>query len=89
MKIKFFAYFRDYTNVKEVEIEYSGILKGLLEELCVLYGRKFEKEIFVGHDLSDSVIILINGRNIAHLDGLNTPLNENDEICIFPVVAGG
>jgi len=89
MKIKFFAYFRKYTNAKEIDFEFCSTLGELLEKLSVKYGQKFREEIFKGKELSDEVIILVNGRHIAHLNGINTPLNETDEICIFPVVAGG
>ncbi|HWQ30252.1 MAG TPA: MoaD/ThiS family protein [Negativicutes bacterium] len=33
--------------------------------------------------------MLVNGRHIEHLQGLDTSLAENDEISIFPKVAGG
>ncbi|MDI9568418.1 MAG: MoaD/ThiS family protein [Bacillota bacterium] len=39
--------------------------------------------------MSDRVIILVNGRNIVHLAGIDTVLGEEDEVSIFPVVAGG
>jgi molybdopterin converting factor small subunit len=35
------------------------------------------------------VVILINGRNMAIFDGIDTQLNEGDVIAIFPPVAGG
>lgn len=33
--------------------------------------------------------ILVNGRNIALLDGLETALREGDEVVILPPTAGG
>ena len=42
-----------------------------------------------GGKLSDTMIILVNGRNILHLNGVQTPLNPDDVVAVFPMVAGG
>lgn len=90
MKIKFFAHIRNYTGVKETEINRCATVRELMDELCVKHGKKFEKLIYTDeHLLSDEIIILVNGRNIVHLESLNTPLEQGDEVSIFPVVAGG
>lgn len=89
MKVKYFAYIRDYTGSKEIEINHCKTLRELLLKLCGKYGKKFENKIFKGESLSNEVIILVNGRNIVHLQGLDTLLSPEDEISIFPVVAGG
>lgn len=35
------------------------------------------------------LVVLINGRNIGKLSGLNTVLNEGDQVTLFPPAAGG
>ncbi|QGU94051.1 MoaD family protein [Clostridium bovifaecis] len=89
MKVKFFAYIRDYTNCKETDFEYCETLEMLLRRLSEAYGEKFRNKVFQGNQLSKEVIILVNGRHIAHLDGISTKLNREDVVAIFPVVAGG
>lgn len=89
MVVKFFAFIRDYTGSKEINIDSCPTLRELLDNLCRKYGKKFSGKIFVGDRLSDDIIILVNGRHILHLQGLETKLVENDEISIFPKVAGG
>ncbi len=90
MKIKFFAYIRDYTGSREIEYNRCTTVQELLDELCIKYGKKFRELIFTGdRQLSDEIIILVNGRNIVHMEFLDTPLRPDDEISIFPVVAGG
>ncbi|MDH4123796.1 MAG: MoaD/ThiS family protein, partial [Thermoplasmata archaeon] len=37
----------------------------------------------------DDVVILVNGQNIAHEKGLDTELDEQDDVAIFPPVSGG
>ena len=89
MKIRFFANMRDYTGVKSTDFEYCKTLRELMLKLSEAYGEKFRNKIFKGDNISSEVIVLVNGRHIEHLEGLDTILLENDEISIFPVVAGG
>jgi molybdopterin synthase sulfur carrier subunit len=89
MKVKYFAYIRNYTKSKEIDFQYCKTVEELLLKLSDYYGKKFRNKIFKENVLSDEIIILVNGRHIVHLNGIHTNLNEEDEICIFPVVAGG
>jgi len=89
MKVMFFAYIRDYTKCKEMDIDNCSTIEDLLHSLCEIYGEKFSRKVFVGEDISGEIIILINGRHIAHLKGAKSELRGEDEISIFPVVAGG
>ena len=89
MVIKFFAFIRDYTGAKETTMVVCPDLRELLEKLCSRYGTKLRVRLFTGDRLSDDIIILVNGRHINHLEGLDTKLEESDQISIFPRVAGG
>ena len=89
MIIKFFAFIRDYTGTKETSLDSCFDLRLLLDKLCFKYGRRFREKLLVGDRLSDDIIIMVNGRHIEHLEGLDTKLGDNDEISIFPKVAGG
>lgn len=89
MKVKFFAYIRDYTKSKEIVHERCSTVKDLLLSLCDMYGDKFRKLIFREGELSSEIIILINGMHIVHYNGIDTTLSESDEISIFPMIAGG
>jgi molybdopterin synthase sulfur carrier subunit len=35
------------------------------------------------------VIIMVNGRDYRHLQGLDTPLHPDDTVTLFPPIAGG
>jgi sulfur-carrier protein len=89
MKVMFFAYIRDYTGTREINFEYCKTVEELLHKLCEKYGKGLSSKIFKGEELSGEIIILVSGRNITHLNGIKTPLCEEDIISIFPVVAGG
>jgi sulfur-carrier protein len=45
--------------------------------------------VFDGDGLHKEIIIFVNGRNVLHLQRLDTPLEADDEISIFPMIAGG
>lgn len=54
----------------------------LLEKLYATYPG-FKEELEKGF------MILVNGKNIEHLQGLQTPLEENDVVSIFPPLPEG
>jgi len=61
----------------------------LLEALAARYGRPFQRAVFAGDELNPEIIILVNGRNVVYTGRLEAPLAEDDEVSIFPMVAGG
>ena len=96
MKIKIKGYFsfkKVLRNLGVTEIEISGgTLRGLLDVLSSMYGEGFTDLIYDSRTKSvrRDIRILLNGRHIVHLPkGLDTELNEGDEIGLFPPVAGG
>lgn len=90
MTVRYFADIRLLTGcVEETWTKAEPDLRSLLKGLAARYGTAFEKRVFEGDRLSDTVIIFISGRDIVHLKGLDSPLKSDDEVAVFPVVAGG
>ena len=90
MTIKYFATIRTYTGENERRLDDApGDLRELLTALAGRYGTSFRRAVFAGDELNGEIIILVNGRNVVHLKGLDTPLKASDEVSIFPMVAGG
>jgi molybdopterin synthase sulfur carrier subunit len=42
-----------------------------------------------GEELSDLMYVLVNGKNILRLDGLETVVRDGDIVSVLPVTAGG
>lgn len=40
-------------------------------------------------DVHEHINVLRNGENVAHADGLDTELDRDDELALFPPVSGG
>ncbi|MGC9175963.1 MAG: ubiquitin-like small modifier protein 1 [Thermoplasmata archaeon] len=88
MIVKYFATLRKITGVQEENINAKTVGE-LLEIIEEKYGKEFHDSIFSGENFKKGVIILKNGKNVIYLDNLNTKLEDNDIVSIFPPVAGG
>lgn len=88
LELRFFANFREAAGRKTVQREYEdGSRAGdVLRELQSEFG---EMDLFEDGDLREYLTILHNGKDIAHLDGLETKLEDGDELSVFPPIAGG
>ncbi len=93
MTVRFFAYIRDpeYAGCKETEWPVCEDLRALGEQLGNVYGERFRKWYFSPDGLSfgEEAIVMVNGRRVEFLNGMETKLSENDTVFLFPVVAGG
>ena len=90
MTVKYFATIRDYTGETERSVaDVPADLRELLTALARRYGASFRRAVFFGDELNDEIIILVNGRNVRYLQKLDTSLEADDEVSIFPMVAGG
>ena len=91
MKVKFFATYRDITLCKEEDVPATPDIWALLICLAGRYGAALKAELISpdGTDVGMNAIVLVNGQNILHLKGKNTPLTDADVVSIFPLVAGG
>jgi sulfur-carrier protein len=90
MTIKFFADIRGLTGGEEQQwTKPTPTLRALLSDLSAQHGAAFAKRVFDGDRLNATIIIMVNGRNVVHLGGLETPLQPDDVVVVFPMVAGG
>jgi molybdopterin synthase sulfur carrier subunit len=94
LRVRFFAYIRDFTKCAEADIPYKETIGALALSLCDLYGEPLRRKIFVSGNSGEmqfgpEIIFLINGRHVAHLGGPAAPLGPDDRVDVFPVVAGG
>lgn len=76
--------FRD----QRVTLPSPATLATLLDYCAEELERPFPTTMPRGVDV-ERLLIIVNGRSIHHLQGLDTPLANGDEIAIMPPVMGG
>lgn len=82
---------KDYLNKRwsTVEIHDGGTLREVIYELTeALDVNLIEKFVDKG-EIRSGIKILVNGRNISFLRGLDTALEDRDVISILPIAGGG
>ncbi|MHA1380293.1 MAG: MoaD/ThiS family protein [Candidatus Helarchaeota archaeon] len=91
IKFAFFSTLYDLTNTDSIELEISGTIENALERIFDIFGDTFKARILDKNTgkIKKYIIVAINRKDIRHLNGVKTELNEADEISILPAVAGG
>ena len=92
LKVKFYSLFK--INLKSSGVEYELEEQITISRLIKILDQDFDgyfTQKLLGEDgsISAGSIILVNGHNVIHLDGLETVIDNNDTITLFPPSAGG
>jgi len=78
MRVKFFAYLRDYTGCSETDMPLVPTIGDLARNLCERYGSRLREKLLPAgagkEELGPDIIIMINGRHIAHLGNIDATL---------------
>jgi len=89
LELRFFANFRATVGQKTVTREFEDVstVGDLARHLAAEYP---DMDLFEGDErLREFIRIMKDGKDITHLDGLETELDDGDTVSIFPPVAGG
>ena len=85
-----FASFREILGKERVLLlKESATVKDLLEELAVARPAFKEAAFDDTGALRDYVLLMVNKKRIDTTQELSRPLQEGDELAIFPPLAGG
>jgi sulfur-carrier protein len=90
MLVRVFANLRQICGGAGVEVIPEGQrVIDVLDKMVEMF-PDLKDELFTAEKkLLPFVHVFINGRNIIHLDGLETFVKETDQFALFPPVAGG
>jgi len=80
VRVQFFGQVRGIAGGKETEVVDCPDVGSLFSLLSERFGHQLRPE---------SLIVMVNGRHIAHTGFLETPLESGDLVSIFPVIGGG
>ncbi|MBC7252912.1 MAG: MoaD family protein [Actinobacteria bacterium] len=79
--VKLYATLRKAAGEKEYRSRARNVGQ-VLEELRERYGDGVDRYL-------RGCIVLVNGQNVGYLKGKRTKLKEEDEVSVFPPLAGG
>jgi len=74
-----------------MESEEPTTVRKVIQKLTEAFSSEF-KRVLIDLDLEDprpNALILVNGKEISVLQGLETEVNDGDEIVLVPVSHGG
>lgn len=94
VKVEYLGHIRNIIGSgrqEEVEIEEEASIADLLMVLSEKYGEPFKKAVYEkrGTDVKSNYIITVNGYLLNQLSGIETKLQNGDEITLLPIVSGG
>lgn len=90
IELKLIANFQEIVGEKSIERSYQSrptigtVLADLEARYPALDGRLLDD----GGRLGDAIAVVRNGRNVAHLDDVDTALDHGDELGLMPPVVG-
>lgn len=89
--VKLFATLRDLTGKKTITVpfEEGQTVRKLIEDISQLEPTLHTEIIDKNGEMTGLVHILVHGRNIEWLEGLDTPIKKSDQITLLPPSAGG
>lgn len=89
--VKLFATLRLNLKIGQVEVNSSSPLSviNLLQLVSEKVGSDILPELIANGEIMVGTIILINGFNILHMNGLNTIIDKDCVVSVFPPNGGG
>jgi molybdopterin synthase sulfur carrier subunit len=75
----------------EIALSRGSTLQALISHMVARWGERLSSRLFEpgSSNLLPRIRVMVNGRDIGFIGGMETVLQEGDEIVIFPPVAGG
>lgn len=75
---------------EEITLEEGSTVEDMLERLAERYGHRFKEYFYDAKGNSkDYVQFLVDGKNVAGLDGVKTKLHDGCQVAIIPPMRGG
>jgi len=93
VKVQYLGFIKNLINRSEdeFELEEGASLSELLDEIAGVYGKPFKKEVYEPglKDVKMGFVVTVNGFLMGQLQGVDTPLNNGDNIILMSLMSGG
>jgi MoaD family protein len=75
----------------EFELQEGASLSDLLNKIAGIYGKPFQKEVYEPglKDVKMGFVVTVNGVLIGQLKGVDTQLNNGDNVILMSLMSGG
>jgi MoaD family protein len=93
VEVRFLGIFQRLSGKKKLQIELDdqATVKDVIAKISEIFSADF-RDVLVDSQLDDprpNALILVGGKEISALDGLETEVKDSDEIVLVPMVHGG
>jgi len=93
VKVKFLGVFRQISGRNQVLVRFErpATVRETIKKLTETFSPEFERAV-VDPELDDprpNALVLVNGKEISALQGLETIVEDGDEFVLVPVSHGG
>jgi molybdopterin synthase sulfur carrier subunit len=89
--VRLYASLRELAGERDIDVALpdDATVRDLLNRLVELQPSLAQRLLDENGGIPQFVNIFVNGRDIRHLSGLDTPVMPDDEVTILPPAAGG
>ncbi len=93
VQVNFFGIYQRIAGKKKVQLKLKkqSTIKSALVELAENVSKEFEQVLIEtqNDESRPKALILVNGKEISVLQGLETKINQAEELTLIPMVHGG
>jgi MoaD family protein len=93
VKVQYLGFIKNLIKKREDEFELQegASLSQLLNRIAGIYGKPFQKEVYEPglKDVKMGFVVTVNGILIGQLNGVDTKLNDGDNIILMSLMSGG
>ncbi len=93
VKVQYLGFIKNLINQGEdsYDLQESASLRDLLNKIADTYGHPFEKEFYEkgSKDVKMGFVVTVNGVLIGQLNGVDTRLNNGDNVVLMSLMSGG
>lgn len=92
VEVSYFSNVRALTGESgsTLEVPEGSSVHDLLIIVAARYGDELREYLFTDDEgLNSHVVVILNGRGVGVLDGLDSALNDGDRVAILPSIGGG
>jgi len=93
VKVQYLGFIKNLIkkNEDEFELQEGASLSQLLNKIAGIYGKPFQKEVYEPglKDVKMGFVVTVNGVLIGQLKGVDTQLNNGDNVILMSLMSGG